>query len=138
MHLVESSMPDGVWRLWSCHVCGKRLFGSAQICPYCNANKVAADGDLVGAATPVVNDEWTCFHCKLPVEAGFDVCWQCGTSRDGTPDPNFEGDARQTHFDPTKCARCKYSLIGLTVNRCPECGEPFPIQQLKHLRPPGM
>lgn len=32
---------------------------------------------------------WTCPKCGAKVDPGFDVCWQCGTSRDGTEDPNF-------------------------------------------------
>ena len=28
-------------------------------------------------------------------------------------------------YDPMLCARCDYNLRGLTVPRCPECGEPF-------------
>ncbi len=32
---------------------------------------------------------WTCPKCGSKVDAGFDVCWNCGTSRDGTEDPTF-------------------------------------------------
>ncbi len=32
---------------------------------------------------------WTCPNCQTQVDASFDVCWSCGTSRDGTKDPNF-------------------------------------------------
>jgi hypothetical protein len=32
---------------------------------------------------------WTCPQCHKPVPRTFDVCWNCGTSRDGTLDPNF-------------------------------------------------
>jgi hypothetical protein len=33
---------------------------------------------------------WTCPKCKIEVEPDFDVCWSCGTSRDGTEDPEFD------------------------------------------------
>ena len=33
---------------------------------------------------------WECSNCKESVEDTFDLCWNCGTSRDGTVDPKFE------------------------------------------------
>jgi len=33
---------------------------------------------------------WNCPRCGAEVDAGYEVCWACGTSRDGTPDPDFE------------------------------------------------
>lgn len=32
---------------------------------------------------------WTCSACGSTVEDNFDVCWNCGTGRDGTADPSF-------------------------------------------------
>ncbi len=32
---------------------------------------------------------WNCPSCGTRVEASFEVCWNCGTARDGTPDPTF-------------------------------------------------
>lgn len=32
---------------------------------------------------------WTCPKCAATVDSMFDVCWQCGTSKDGVEDPNF-------------------------------------------------
>ena len=32
---------------------------------------------------------WTCPACAATVEETFDVCWSCGTSRDGEADPTF-------------------------------------------------
>jgi hypothetical protein len=32
---------------------------------------------------------WTCPKCQKKVDAGFDVCWSCGTSREGVEDPTF-------------------------------------------------
>ena len=32
---------------------------------------------------------WTCPKCHAKVDASFEVCWQCGTSADGTEDPTF-------------------------------------------------
>ena len=32
---------------------------------------------------------WTCPKCATKVDPAFDVCWQCGTSREGVEDPLF-------------------------------------------------
>jgi hypothetical protein len=32
---------------------------------------------------------WDCRQCREAVEEKFDVCWNCGTARDGTVDPEF-------------------------------------------------
>lgn len=32
---------------------------------------------------------WTCAKCGSKVDPSFEVCWNCGTSRDGTEDPSF-------------------------------------------------
>ncbi|MDP7020102.1 MAG: hypothetical protein QGG36_30170 [Pirellulaceae bacterium] len=33
---------------------------------------------------------WTCPNCGVNIYEGFDVCWACGTNRDGKADPDFE------------------------------------------------
>lgn len=32
---------------------------------------------------------WTCPKCGAKVDPSFDVCWHCGTTRDGIEDPTF-------------------------------------------------
>jgi hypothetical protein len=36
---------------------------------------------------------WTCPNCKIEVQSDFDVCWGCGTSRDGERMPGFDPDS---------------------------------------------
>jgi len=65
---------------------------------------------------------WPCPQCHKPVPSTFDVCWNCGTSRDGTPDPNFVWepvdladdvpDAKSTAEEPARRHRL----------HCPKCG----------------
>ena len=33
---------------------------------------------------------WTCARCHRAIDATLEVCWACGTSRDGVMDPTFE------------------------------------------------
>src|SRR5258708_39845010 len=33
---------------------------------------------------------WQCSKCREKVEDTFEVCWNCGTARDGTEDPSFK------------------------------------------------
>jgi uncharacterized protein YbjQ (UPF0145 family) len=46
---------------------------------------------------------WNCVKCLERVEDSFDVCWKCGTSKDGTEDPAFRGadEARDEFDDPS-------------------------------------
>jgi hypothetical protein len=32
---------------------------------------------------------WTCPKCAAKVDPTFEVCWRCGTSREGVEDPSF-------------------------------------------------
>ncbi len=32
---------------------------------------------------------WTCPKCHTKVDPSFDICWSCGTSKDGVEDPTF-------------------------------------------------
>ena len=36
---------------------------------------------------------WECKKCRERVEDSFEVCWNCGTSRDGVEDPSFHSEA---------------------------------------------
>jgi len=38
---------------------------------------------------PQASGEWRCPRCSETVQANFNVCWNCGTARDGTEDPDF-------------------------------------------------
>jgi hypothetical protein len=33
---------------------------------------------------------WQCKKCREQIEAALEVCWNCGTSRDGVEDPSFQ------------------------------------------------
>jgi Putative prokaryotic signal transducing protein len=46
---------------------------------------------------------WTCPKCDEVVEAGFDVCWKCGTTADGAEDSTFlTADELGPIFDPNE------------------------------------
>ena len=32
---------------------------------------------------------WQCVKCREKLEDSFDVCWNCGTSKEGIEDPDF-------------------------------------------------
>jgi hypothetical protein len=33
---------------------------------------------------------WQCAKCREKVQQNFDICWNCGTTRDGSSDPTFQ------------------------------------------------
>jgi hypothetical protein len=45
---------------------------------------------------------WRCPKCRETVQKSFDVCWHCGTSRDGLEDQGFR--AEPDDADATKAA----------------------------------
>ena len=60
---------------------------------------------------------WQCLKCHKAVEETFDVCWNCGTARDGTEDPSFRKDedsvqdeTEHPSADPIFCLRCNRKL----------------------------
>lgn len=86
----------------NCSRCGAPAENNASICPACAAGEAeftAAREVGSSAANPVpaesllppraIDRPWRCPTCGEAIEAGFDVCWNCGTSSDGVPDPHF-------------------------------------------------
>lgn len=63
---------------------------------------------------------WRCGKCGETVESSFDVCWNCGTSKDGVEDPAFVRRAMQRgpvaaektalEAKPIACLRCNADL----------------------------
>ena len=72
---------------------------------------------------------WQCVKCREQLEDDFDACWNCGTSRDGTEDPDFRkaddgsaippadpaagpesAGAEQPEKNPIFCSRCNRKL----------------------------
>ncbi len=62
---------------------------------------------------------WQCSKCREKVEDSFEICWNCGTSQDGTEDPGFRiaedvtpssDHADQVASDPIFCLRCNRQL----------------------------
>src|SRR5262249_41943426 len=58
---------------------------------------------------------WTCPKCKIEVEPDFDVCWSCGTSREGDEDPDFDpefdGIMGADDFEAERAARTEEKLV---------------------------
>jgi hypothetical protein len=76
---------------------------------------------------------WQCVKCREKLEDSFDICWHCGTSKDGTEDPDFrkadaigraemEGAAiavtatgeqarERPEKNPIFCPRCERKLV---------------------------
>ncbi len=42
---------------------------------------------------------WKCGNCGEEIEDSFDVCWNCGTTRDGHVDPDFTPEENRTGGD---------------------------------------
>jgi hypothetical protein len=57
----------------------------------------------------------TCSHCGESLESQFEICWNCGTSKEGEPNPEFDlyrdTDAKDT---PTGSAGYIYKTLGIS------------------------
>jgi hypothetical protein len=64
---------------------------------------------------------WYCSKCRESVDSAFDVCWNCGTSKEGVEDPTFQKAPRpdglqqplEEHRRPVNlisCLRCNQQL----------------------------
>lgn len=63
-----------------------------------------------------------CLRCDEELEDDFDLCWACGTARDGTEDPDFQtADETPTIYDAAEDG----SVIS-TDELNDEFGEPMP------------
>jgi len=57
---------------------------------------------------------WTCPHCDSQVDDEYDLCWSCGTGRDGALPPQdwtpvihaYESIERPDHSRKIDCLRC--------------------------------
>jgi predicted nucleic-acid-binding Zn-ribbon protein len=77
---------------------------------------------------------WHCPKCREKIDDEFDVCWSCGTSRDGVEDPDFqraddaapvEDEAVPVQLTAIREAEAEVALPATraTTNRmdCPRC-----------------
>lgn len=56
---------------------------------------------------------WMCSKCHESIEDTFEVCWKCGTYKDGTTDPAFEPEAAPS----LSCLRCQTTLEHVGTKR---------------------
>lgn len=80
---------------------------------------------------------WQCLKCRERVDDSFDLCWNCGTSRDGTEDPSFR---RADSIDPESeaaSAGAEESAgrehAGQTALNCLRCVRPLDFLGTKSL-----
>ena len=104
-----------------CRTCGAILGAVAEELPQAVEDNPSPPetGDPHEAAS-AEQHSWTCSQCGQSVPGGFEVCWNCGTSKDGVPDPDFSpvnDDDLRTRQPLEHAAAVK--LIG---HQCPKCG----------------
>lgn len=66
---------------------------------------------------------WRCPACKEAIEANFDVCWNCGTNRQGMPDPGFVSERTEPEPwgpDPVRFDRAVPTLALPSQTHVPE------------------
>lgn len=62
---------------------------------------------------------WNCSRCNEAIPDNFDICWHCGTHRDGTASQEFQ---------MAYCPKCNGEM-GQEDVVCPHCGYDFPPER---------
>ena len=66
---------------------------------------------------------WKCPKCQEKIEDTFTVCWNCGTSQDGTEDPNFQPtdewvpEIEEEHADVSQSLDFVFSKMFFPIRR---------------------
>jgi len=136
-----------------CPKCSSRYGDDLKICRTCGAILTAATSDL--PQQPANNDpppheaeealqtastekkSWTCPRCGQSVPRDFEVCWNCGTSHDGVPNPDFSKEPSSGDNDhpceeetPEQAAAANQP-----ARQCPKCGSSKVIPNTRILDP---
>lgn len=65
---------------------------------------------------------WQCKKCREKSEDSFDLCWNCGTSKEGEEDPSFQkADAEEASVGNAPAADDRSPSSSAGITRCPGC-----------------
>lgn len=120
-----------------CPKCSKEYDDTLKICRVCGGI-LESEGGVPEEGTSPADDQlpcrpepssWICPQCKQSVPGSFEVCWSCGTSQDGTPDPDFLREPEEEKverspedgFEQDRPARIE-TPIARPSYKCPRCG----------------
>lgn len=65
---------------------------------------------------------WVCPKCREEVDAGFEVCWQCGTTPDGVENPHFVREVDAALDAAPARPRPLITSPNPICRVCPQCG----------------
>jgi hypothetical protein len=123
-----------------CPKCSSQYGDDVRICRTCGAILAAAsqeppqppvgsdpspceDEEEAAEVAAIEQDPWKCQGCGQAVPGSFEVCWNCGTSRDGTPDPNFCKESALGDDEPWEAdATEQPANAGEPERECRACG----------------
>jgi hypothetical protein len=97
------------------------------------ASPASLEEDVPHEATPPGQPSWKCLQCGQSVPGDFEVCWNCGASRDGKADPYFNREPAEDDDDdsvdevednggPAAEEDSEPRSTGRSGPRCPKCG----------------
>jgi hypothetical protein len=83
---------------------------------------------------------WKCSHCAEEVPGSFDVCWSCGTDRNGVLGPRLLEEVTESELEPDLPPSASETAARDRVCSCKVCGSAKIVpnaQVLDHGRPGG-
>lgn len=123
-----------------CPKCSREYADTSSICRTCGAilDTVETPGAMEAGPPPLDSVQsrplkqatsarvspWTCLRCRESVPDTFDVCWNCGTNREGMEDPDFQKEPSEDDSGiPRTFAGPRESLAEAPRRyQCPKCG----------------
>jgi hypothetical protein len=63
---------------------------------------------------------WLCKKCHEEMKDSFDVCWNCGTSKDGVEDPDFQKTEEVQPAQSSPAFKCEEEIEPNPIT-CPRC-----------------
>ncbi|MBN2580065.1 MAG: zinc ribbon domain-containing protein [Pirellulales bacterium] len=126
-----------------CRRCGAILETVKEESPVeaVEAKKTPALPPRITPPPPVAGKRsWSCPKCRQPVPNTFEVCWNCGTSRDGLADPHFEKEPAEDVVEAIEVDPSEPETPGHSTLPCPRCGSSQIIPQVRmvdYMHPDG-
>jgi hypothetical protein len=140
-----------------CPKCASQYGDELKLCRTCGAILEAVENDLPPPADPLPPEEelgddtspatppagsgsWKCPQCGESVPGEFEVCWNCGTGQDGTPDPGFGKDPESVpgEPEPPESEPSEQPPVAKPIDRrCARCGSATMIPNARILNAEG-
>jgi hypothetical protein len=94
--LADEALAGNFWALVNAVGGVKVQVADADLAPARELLQRQREPPPADASAALSSGSWRCPECGSQVDAGFEICWNCGTSRDGQIDPSFAAEPAES------------------------------------------